>query len=226
MTPWLSIVGIGEEGMAALPPSVRALIDTAEVIVGGERHLAMVPNGSAERLTWDSPLSATVDAIAARRGKRVAVLATGDPMFYGIGVTLARRFERGELVIVPNVGAIAHVCARLGWPEAEVEAVTLHGRPLELLNYHMLPGARLVILSDSGETPAQVAALLTKAGFGPSAMTVFEHLGGTAERRMDGTVKDWSAKTADLNTIAVDCRAESGAIFYARVPGLPDSTFW
>jgi len=225
MTPWLSIVGIGEEGLNGLQPSVRALIDTAEVIVGGERHLAMIPNGSAERLTWDSPLSATVDAIAARRGKRVAVLATGDPMFYGIGVTLAGRFDRGELVIVPNVGAIAHVCARLGWPEAEVEAVTLHGRPLELLNYHMLPGARLAILSESGETPAQVAAMLDKAGFGPSTMTVFEHLGGTAEQRSDSLAKDWKAKTADLNTIAVECRAEPGATVHARVPGLPDSAF-
>ncbi len=223
--PWLSIVGVGEEGIANLPPAVRALVDNAEVIVGGERHLAMIPNGSAERLTWESPLSATVDAIAARRGRRVAVLATGDPMFYGIGVTLARRFAREELAIVPNVGAVAHVCARMGWPEAEIEAVTLHGRPLELLNYHMLPGARLVILSESGETPGQVAARLHEAGFGPSLITLFEHLGGADERRIDATAETWRGKTADLNTIAVECRAGPDARFYPRVPGLPDAAF-
>lgn len=225
MTPWLSIVGVGEEGLGGLPPAVRALVENAEVIVGGTRHLEMVPDGAAERLTWESPLSATVDAIAERRGKRVAVLATGDPMFYGIGVTLARRFDRGELTIVPNVGAVAHVCARLGWAEAEVETVTLHGRPLELLNYHMLPAARLVVLSEDGKTPGQVAAKLTESGFGGSAITVFEHLGGETERRIDAAAQDWRGETADLNTIAVDCAAGPDAVVHARVPGLPDSAF-
>jgi precorrin-6Y C5,15-methyltransferase (decarboxylating) len=225
MTRWLSVLGIGEEGAEALAPAARAILDTAEVLVGGERHLAMVANGGAERIAWASPLEQTLRDIAARRGKRVAVLASGDPMFYGIGATLARRFPAEEIAIIPNVGAVAHVCARLGWPEAEVEAVTLHGRPLELLNYHLLPGARLVILSDSGATPAKVAAALTDAGYGGSPMIVFEHLGGAKERRVAGIAREWSASVADLNTIAVECVAGGGAIVRPRVPGLPDAAF-
>ncbi len=226
MTPWLSVLGIGEDGLAALPPAARTLIEGAEVIVGGARVLAMLPNGSAERLTWDSPLSRTLDAIAEHRGRRVAVLATGDPMFFGIGATLAHRFAAEEMTVIPHVGAIALACARQGWPEAEVEAVTLHGRPLALLNFHMLPGARLVILSENGETPRNVAAALAAAGYGASPLSVFEHLGGANERRIEGQARDWGARAvADLNTIAVECRAESSAVIRPRVPGLPDSAF-
>ena len=226
MTPWLSILGVGEEGAESLVPAARALLDSAEVLVGGTRHLAMVKNGKAERLTWASPLSRTIEEIAARRGKRVTVLATGDPMLYGIGTTLTRRFPRDEMTIIPAVGSVALACARLGWPEAEVEVVTLHGRPLDLLNYHMLPGAKLVVLSEDGTTPATAAAALTAAGFGESRLTVFEHLGGAAERRIDASACDFPpARIADLNTIAVECRAGAGAIIRPRVPGLPDSAF-
>jgi precorrin-6Y C5,15-methyltransferase (decarboxylating) len=226
MTPWLSVLGLGEEGVESLAPAARALLDAAEVLVGGERHLAMVKNGGAERIAWASPLSQTLEDIAARRGKRVAVLATGDPMFYGIGVTLARRFPWGEISVIPAVGAMAHVCARLGWAEAEVEGVTLHGRPLELLNYHMLPHARLVILSEDGTTPGKVAEALAASGFGSSPIVVFEHLGGTEERRIEATAQDFpSGGCADLNTMAVECRAAAGAVFNPRVPGLPDIAF-
>ena len=226
MTPWLSVLGIGEEGTEGLPAAARALLESAEVLVGGERHLAMVKNGNAERIAWASPLSRTLDDIAARRGRRVAVLATGDPMFYGIGATLAGRFQHNEMTVIPAVGAIAHVCARLGWPEADIEAVTLHGRPLELLNYHVLPNARLVILSECGATPAKVAAALTACGFGDSRVIVFEHLGGAQERRIEKIARDFPGDAfADLNTIAVECRAGANAVVRARVPGLPDSAF-
>jgi len=153
-------------------------------------------------------------------------LATGDPMFYGIGATLARRFSSDEMIVIPGVGAFGLVCARMGWPAADVEAVTLHGRPMALLNLHMLPSAKLVILSEDGETPGKVADVLAEAGFGDSAITVFEHLGGPAERRIDGTAANWPAEVlADLNTMAVDCRAGPGAVIRPRVPGLPDEAF-
>ena len=226
MTRWLSVLGIGEDGLENLAPAARALIDSAEVVIGQSRHLGLLKNGSAERLTWASPLSCSLEAIAERRGRRVVVLATGDPMFYGIGVTLARRFSSDEMIVIPGVGAFGLVCARMGWAAADVEAVTLHGRPLALLNLHMLPGARLVILSEDGETPRNVAEALAAAGFGESRITVFEHLGGSAERRIDGAAASWPAGAiADLNTIAVDCRTGPNAIIRPRVPGLPDEAF-
>lgn len=225
-TPWLAIVGIGEDGLDGLTPAARTLVDTAEVLVGGTRHLDMVPNGAAERMTWATPLSDTVDAIAAHRGRRVTVLATGDPMSYGIGVTLARRWPAAEMTILPAVGAFSLASARLGWPLAETATITLHGRPLETLNLHLAPGARILALSDSGATPAEVAALLCRQGYGPSRITVLEHIGGPRERLVEGRADAWDEpRGADLNTVAIACVAGQETAILGRVPGLPDDAF-
>ncbi len=227
MSRWLSVVGIGEDGLDAIAPAARALVDTAEVLVGGTRHLALAgARASVESLIWESPLSKTIDEIAARRGRRVTVLATGDPMFFGIGVTLARRFGIEEITILPVPGAFSLVCARLGWPLAEVAPLTLHGRPLDLLNPHLAPDARLLVLSEDGDTPRRVAERLTALGYGGSGMTVFERLGGPEESRFEGTAESWGERrTADLNTIAITCRAGPDARVLPTVPGLPDEAY-
>jgi len=226
MTPWLSIVGIGEAGVAALTPPARALIDDAEVLIGGARHLAMLPEDGRERLTWPSPLMALLDEIEARRGRRVCVLATGDPQFYGIGVTLARRFPREEMLIVPGVSGFSLAAARLGWNLAEVEMLTLHGRPLALLQPYLQPGARLLLLSDGAATPAAVAEMLRARGYGASRLTVLEHMEGPKERRVEGTAADWSANDlADFNTLAVECPERPEGLLLPRSPGLPDEAF-
>ena len=168
MTPWLSIVGLGEDGVPGLAPAARALLDNAEVLIGGTRHLDMVPDDGRERLTWPSPLGAIVEEIARRRGQRVCVLATGDPMHYGIGVTLAKAVPMDEMVIIPAPSAFSLACARLGWILSEVETLTLHGRPLAILQPAIQPGARLLLLSNDAATPDQVAELLRGRGYGPS----------------------------------------------------------
>jgi precorrin-6B C5,15-methyltransferase / cobalt-precorrin-6B C5,C15-methyltransferase len=226
MNRWLSIVGLGEDGLAGLSPAARHLIDKAELLVGGERHLALVPNGDAERLTWQSPLKLTVDEILRRRGRPVVVLATGDPMWFGIGVTLARQVPSDELWIIPGASAFALACARLGWPLAEVECLTLHGRSLALLNAVVAPGARLLLLSADGTTPAAVAGALAARGYGPSRLTVLAHMGGQKEDRIIAPAAGWTIeRTRDLNTIAVECIAGPDAVVQARVPGLPDEAF-
>ncbi|MBI3499610.1 MAG: precorrin-6y C5,15-methyltransferase (decarboxylating) subunit CbiE [Proteobacteria bacterium] len=226
MTPWLSVVGIGEDGLDGLSPSARALVGSAEVLVGGERHLALVPGIGIERLTWQRPLSGTVEAIKARAGKRVTVLASGDPLCYGIGVTLARHFDAADMVMIPAPGAVSLAAARLSWPIAEIDVVTLHGRPLSLLAAWLRPGARLIALSEDGGTPEAVARFLAEHGFGPSTITVLEHLGGPKERRLEASAADWRhGDIADLNTIAIDCRAAPGAAWLPRVPGLPDEAY-
>lgn len=225
MTPWLAVVGIGEDGLDGLGRAARTLIDRAEVLIGGERHLALVPPGTAERLPWATPLADTMSAVVERRGRRVVVLATGDPFCYGVGVTLARHVPAAETVVVPSAGCVSLVCARLAWPSAEVEVVTLHGRPLELLAASVRPGARLVILSHDGTTPTQVAAWLTAQGFGESRFIVLERLGGAAERMAEATAATWNGTPDDLNTIAVECRAAPDARWWPRTPGLPDDAF-
>ncbi|MEE8393053.1 MAG: precorrin-6y C5,15-methyltransferase (decarboxylating) subunit CbiE, partial [Rhodospirillales bacterium] len=226
MTPWLYVIGIGEEGIDTLSPAARALIATAEVLVGGERHLAKVPESGAERLTWSGGLSHAVEEISKRLGKRVAVLASGDPFDYGIGAVLVRHFEAKEMTVVPVPGAFSLACARMGWPRPDVETITLHGRPLESLNLFLAPGARLLILSRGGDTPGRVAALLEDRGFGESPMTVLEHMGGPDEKRIEGVAQSWDhPRCADLNTIAVECVAGANVICLSRVPGLPEEAF-
>ncbi len=226
MTPWLSIIGIGEDGLEGLTPAARALFDRAEVLIGGKRIFAMVPEDGRERLAWPSPLSALVENIAARRGQRVCVLATGDPLHYGIGVALASRVPIEEMTILPALSAFTLACARLGWNRAEVETLSLHGRPLEPLHPALQPGAKLLLLGTGAETPAKVAGLLCARGYGPSRMVVFEHMGGPKERRVEGTAADWDVPDiAEFNTVAVDCLAGPGAALLPRSPGLPDDTF-
>ncbi|HMA15566.1 MAG TPA: precorrin-6y C5,15-methyltransferase (decarboxylating) subunit CbiE [Kiloniellaceae bacterium] len=224
--PWLSIVGIGEDGLAGLTPPARALVDDAEIFVGGERHLAMLPKDDRERLAWPSPLSALLDEIESRRGTRVCVLASGDPLWYGVGVSLLKRIRRSEISILPGRSAYSLAAARIGWPLAEVDCLTLHGRPLSLLHPYVQPNAKLLILSEDAATPAAVAALLAARGYGDSRLTVLEHLDSDRERRLEGTAAAWSANdVADLNTVAVECVASPDAPLLPRTPGLPDEAF-
>ena len=226
MRPWLAIVGIGEDGIAGLAPVAHTLIETAEVLVGGERHLGMIPDGSAERIVWERPLALTIEAIAARRGHRVAVLASGDPMWYGIGVTLNRHFARGEMTIVPQPSAFSLAAARLGWPLVDCSTITLHGRPLDTLRLHLAPSRRVLALSENGGTPREVAELLTGLGWGPSRLTVLAHLGGPREAVLEAEAQEWGERRVpDLNTIAIDCRPGRGARALSRLAGLPDDAF-
>jgi precorrin-6Y C5,15-methyltransferase (decarboxylating) len=226
MTPWLAIIGIGEDGIAGLSAAASALLANAELVVGGARHLAFVPQGKETRLAWDTPLGATITRIAEWRGRRVVVLASGDPMCYGVGVTLTRHFAPAEMTIVPRPSAFSLAASRLAWPLAECETVTVHGRPLAQLALYLAPGQRILLLSADGETPSCIAELLRDSGWGPSEMTVLEHLGGPRERIVTATAASWDGqRCADLSTVALLCRSGSGARVLSRTAGLPDEVF-
>jgi precorrin-6Y C5,15-methyltransferase (decarboxylating) len=223
---WLSVIGIGEDGLAGLTPAARALYDTAEIVVGGRRHLAMLADDGRRRMAWPSPLQALVPDIAALRGRRVCVVATGDPMCFGVGAILARRIPIAEMIVVPAPSAFSLACARLGWAFTEVRLVTLHGRPAELVIPQLQPGARILVLSADGRTPATLAALLVRQGWGAAHLTVLERMGGAGERRRAAAARDWSMdEIDDLNTIAIECGAGEGAPLRPPAPGLPDEAF-
>ncbi|MFD1379527.1 precorrin-6y C5,15-methyltransferase (decarboxylating) subunit CbiE [Fodinicurvata halophila] len=226
MSRWLSIVGIGEDGLEGLGEEAIALIAGADVLIGGERHLAMLPEDGRERMAWPSPLSALVEEIQRRRGQALCVLATGDPFCFGIGSTLARRIPMEEMQVIPAPSAFSLACARLGWSLPDVAQLTLHGRPTSLIIPAIQPDARLLVLSDSGATPAEVARLLCEKGFGGSEMHVLEHMGGPKERTLHLRADQAEFPAiADFNTIAVACRAGAEAEILPTVPGLPDEAF-
>lgn len=224
MTPWLSVLGMGDDGLDGLSPAARALLDAAEVVIGGARHLALVET-KADKREWPSPFAGARDLLDSLRGRNVAVLASGDPMWFGIGATLTRWLSPGEMRVLPHPGAFSLAAARLGWPLQDCLCLTVHGRPLEALHLHLAPGRRLLVLAEDGQSPAAVARLLEKAGYGPSRLVVLEHLGGAAERMRDSVAEAWVGEAADLNTMAIECRAEPNARLWSAVPGLPDEAF-
>jgi precorrin-6B C5,15-methyltransferase / cobalt-precorrin-6B C5,C15-methyltransferase len=223
---WLSVVGIGEDGLSGLSPLARSHFNAAEVLVGGDRHLAFVPPDGRERLIWTSPIRDSIHEILKRKGQQVCVLASGDPLCFGIGVALLREIPIAEMTIVPAPSAFSLACARLGWSATEVETLSLCGRPPALLNAYLYPNAKLLILSEGRHTPKMVAELLTQRDFGSSAITVLERLGGPQERLVSGTAATWTeTNLADLNSIAVHCTPNPNLRPLSRLPGLPDEAY-
>ena len=223
---WLSVVGIGDDGLASIGPRARAVIDAGDIVIGGARHLAMIPDHPGERVAWKQPLARSLDEIEEMRGKSVVVLASGDPMCHGVGALLAERFALDDMEIWPSASAFSLACARLGWALQDVETLSLHNRPASMLRRHLQPGARLVMLTRDGDTPHLLSSILVEMGFGPSRIAVFEHLGGERERRVDATAESWIARDiAPLNTVAITCVASMSARIYPKTPGLPDDAF-
>ncbi|ROO39458.1 precorrin-6y C5,15-methyltransferase (decarboxylating) subunit CbiE [Pseudomonas sp. 7SR1] len=225
MTPWLTIVGIGEDGFKGLGRTARHALLQAPRIVGSARQLALLPACiRSEREPWPSPFS--LEPLLARRGEPVCVLASGDPMFYGVGASLAKQVAAEQMRVIPAPSSCSLAAARMGWPLQEVLTLSLVARPLAALNACLSTGVRLVLLSNDRHSPAAVAALLRERGFGPSPMTVLEHLGGPAERRIQGSAAQWAdPAVADLNLIAIECRADPTALRLSRLAGLPDHAF-
>ena len=224
-TPWLHIVGIGEDGLDGLTPATRAVVEAAEVIIGGDRHHQLAETVSAKRIAWPSPFDALIDQLLELKGQRVVVLATGDPLWFSVGARIGRAIPAGEITYHPQLSAFQLAAARMGWSLADVETLTVHGRPVEQMVAFIQPQQKLLILTTGAETPAQIAKFLSERGFGQSAMTVLAAMGGEREERFDGVAATWSHKVPAFNTLAVDCIAAPDAALLPRVPGLADALF-
>ena len=225
MIPWLHIVGIGEDGMSGLTPATRAVVEAAEVIVGGERHQKLADGLNVERIEWPSPFDALIETLRRMRGRRVVVLASGDPLWFSVGARIGRSIDPGEIIYHPQVGAFQLAAARMGWSMADVETLTVHGRPVEQMIAFIQPDVRLLILTTGAETPGQIAAFLAERGFGGSRMTVLAAMGGADEARFDGLAGGWNHEVPAFNTLAVECVAAGDAALLPRVPGLADELF-
>ncbi|CAD6551911.1 Precorrin-6Y C(5,15)-methyltransferase [decarboxylating] [Paraburkholderia hiiakae] len=227
---WLTVVGIGDDGYAGLGRDARRALFDAAVVTGGARHLAMLPSRvRARREAWPQPFS--VEALLAHRESHapVCVLASGDPMLFGVGATLARRVAPGEMRVLPAPSSLSLAAARMGWALQDTAMVSLVGRPLDTLRRHLYARSRVLALSADGRTPAALAALLAEAGFGATRLAVFEHLGGPLERRIEGLADAWHVdETAALNLVAFECEsdvANAPAHAWTLTPGLPDDAY-
>jgi len=227
MQKWLSIIGIGEDGLVGLSPIALSCLEKAKIVFGGERHLSMIPHAdNREKISWKSPFSTSITDIINYRGEAVCILASGDPLCYGVGATILKDIPISEITIIPAPSAFSLACSRLGWSLTEVETLSLCGRPVSLLQSYIYPGAKLLILSEGKNTPANVAEILISRGYGNSQITVLEKMGNINEAIITDICSNWQEKNiAALNTIAVECIADKGIVGLSRFPGLPDSAF-
>jgi precorrin-6B C5,15-methyltransferase / cobalt-precorrin-6B C5,C15-methyltransferase len=214
----VTVVGIGAEGWDGLTSAAKQALLTADVVLGSERQLNLLPpDVNAHRATWPSPMMPAVPGLLEKyRNQTLCVLASGDPMFHGIGSKL------GPATVIPHPSSVSLACARMGWATEDVQVISTVGRPVELINAAVSPGRRLIVLSANGDTPAQIAKLLTARGYGESVLTVLENLGGPTENQTAGLAGRWQAESAALNVIAIECH---GTTLLPNVPGLPDDAY-
>lgn len=223
--PWLHIIGIGEDGLDGLSPATRAVLEAAEIIIGGDRHHTLSASITAERLSWPSPFNALIEKLESFRGRRVAVLATGDPLWFSVGARIGRAIDPSQIVYHPQLSAFQLAAARMGWSLPDVETLTVHGRPVEQMIAFIQPDQRLLVLTTGAQTPAQIAKFLSERGYGRSRMTVLAAMGGADEARFDGIAESWAHVVPEFNTLAVECIADPDAALLPRIPGLDDALF-
>jgi precorrin-6B C5,15-methyltransferase / cobalt-precorrin-6B C5,C15-methyltransferase len=223
---WLSVIGLGEDGLDGLSPAAARRVSQASLVVGGARHLRLIGSTDGEQMAWPSPLQEAFPPILARRGLPVCVLASGDPFFFGVGSLLAQIIPSAEMTCHPQPSAFSLAASRLGWPLQDCALLSLHGRALDRAIPALQPGARILALSWDGETPAQLARLLVEKGLGASFITVCEAMGGGRERLRQTRADAFDFSEIDpLNTIAVEVAAAEPKRVPPRSPGLPDSWF-
>lgn len=221
---WLAIVGIGEDGLAGLGERARAAIAGAEVVFGGPRHLALAaPIITGEARAWPSPFD--IGPVVALRGRPVCVLASGDPFQHGVGATLARRIDPGEMTVIPAASAFGLAAARLGWGLRDVETISLHGRSEALVRPLLHPGTRILALTSDGGAPSRIARRIAAAGFGASRLHVLEALGGPHERQRSSIAASFGDTACGaLNVLAIEVEADAEAAILP-LAGLDDSAF-
>jgi len=224
---WLSIVGIGEDGVEGLSSVAAQLIRSAELVVGGARHLELASELiRGRRLAWPSPITDAFPEIERHRGRAVAILASGDPFHFGVGKQIAAFVQADEFICLPQPSAFSLAAARMGWPLQDVSLVTLHGRALNGIIRHLQPGARILALSWDSATPRKLSELLTTHRMGQSRMTVLEAMSGARERIRHATASNFDIEEIQpLNTIAIEMVAELEAIIIPLSPGLDDDFF-
>ena len=223
--PWLDVIGIGEDGVEGLSSSALAVLERAEIIIGGQRHHELSANITAKRINWPSPFDALIEEMKSYRGKKLVILVTGDPLWYSVGARILKAIPADQITFHPQLSAFQWASARMGWSLADCATVTVHGRANSQILPHLAPAARLLVLTQNRDTPQQVADMLSERGFGASNMTVLAALGGAREQRFDGVAETWDHNVPDFHSLAIECIAGAGAEWYPTTGGLPDSAF-
>jgi precorrin-6B C5,15-methyltransferase / cobalt-precorrin-6B C5,C15-methyltransferase len=226
MKRWLTIIGVGDDGLTNLPESSLEILQRASLIVAPDRLLKTGDFPSAQLHFWSAGFDRTLALIQECRDTPVCLIATGDPMHFGIGATLTRYFGAEEMLALPSPSAFSLAAARLGWALQNVDCISLHGRVADNLTRYLSPRRRILALTSGHETVREAAQILTRTGFGHSRLTVLEHMGGQAERRLELSVSEAKDhKGSDFNTLAIECLPDLDCAILPTIAGLPDDAF-
>jgi precorrin-6B C5,15-methyltransferase / cobalt-precorrin-6B C5,C15-methyltransferase len=222
--PWLTIVGIGEDGPAGLCEASRIALDEAELVMGAERHVGLLPDLACPVRIWPRPFDAGLPDLLGHRGRKLVVLASGDPFWFGAGSSLTRSLDAGEWIAHPSPSTFALAASRLGWPIERTACVALHAAPLSRLRPHVAPGAQAIVLVRDGEAALELARTVSEWGFGPSELWVLEALGGPRERVRSASAAGLSFDDI-AHPVAVALRFAGEGASLPHASGRPDHWF-
>ncbi|GHB09099.1 bifunctional cobalt-precorrin-7 (C(5))-methyltransferase/cobalt-precorrin-6B (C(15))-methyltransferase [Modicisalibacter luteus] len=222
--PWLTMLGWGESGTAGLTPASRDALKDADVVFGARRHLRLLPPLAAEVREWPVPFADGLPLLLAERGRRVVMLVSGDPFWFGAGTTLVRHLEAGEWQALPSPSTFSLAASRLGWSLEGCVCLGLHAKPLTRIRPYLHRGRRLLVLLRNGDPVNELAGLLVHYGFGTTRLHVLEALGGDGERYR--SVQAEAALPDDItHPVAVGLEVAGDGPSLPLTPGLPDEWF-
>jgi precorrin-6Y C5,15-methyltransferase (decarboxylating) len=217
VSAWLEIVGVTE--------SETPVVADGRTVIGPKRLLDRLDGSRGRRIDWQLKLDVMLAQVAAHRGTPTTILASGDPLWFGIGATLLQHLDANEVRFTPTASSFQFAAARLRWPLQHVTTLSLHARPAELIHPHIAPGNRILALTSDAITAPHVARLLVERGYPRSVLTVLENLGAQDERIVSAEAVGFDLAIGDFYVLAVDCAADPGAPLLSAVPGLPDDAF-
>ena len=207
----IQVVGVGDDGLSGLSDRARNIVASAQTLYGGTRHLAMLSESPARRVNLSTGYADALDELVSGRcGDGAVVLASGDPLLFGIGSTLARHFgtaTRDWLEIVPHPSSLQVALSRLGEPSENLTVLTALGRPLRPVVAAAMTVQRFAVLLDPQHDAPTVARALLAAGMEDAHAVVCERLEGADERIVRGTLSSVAAATFDPLSLLLVFRA-------------------
>lgn len=228
--PWLTVIGITAAGYEELSTAAKATLNNATQIIGSQRQLDLVPEdieGEAKRCPWPTPMAPKLEALKTEKPPGTVILASGDPMCWGIGEYFARQLANDEMHILPAVSVLSLIAARMHWPVAETASLSLCSQPLARLALLLAPGKNIILLPVNGRQPAEIAAYLTSRGYGKSLITILENLGGDDEQSRTMLAEELreEIEIGDLNSLAIALKKQKSGPALTPAPGLPNEAF-
>ncbi|MEP2534179.1 precorrin-6y C5,15-methyltransferase (decarboxylating) subunit CbiE [Shimia sp.] len=223
-TPWLTIVGLGEDGPDGLPAASRKALDDAQIVMGAARHLGLLPYLNAKTIEWPVPFADGLPMLITQRGTPTVVLASGDPFWHGAGSTIAALLESSEYRCLPAPSTMSLAAAALGWPLDQTPTIGLHAAPFARLRPHLHAGQRALVTVRDGAAVSGFANWLSDLGFGDTTLHILEALGGPRQRIRQALASDMTFRDIQ-HPVCIGLDISGNGAVIPLSSGRPESLF-